>query len=126
MLDDTQRVSFQQAIDHFNAREFFACHDVLEEIWAEVMGVDRDFFQGLIHASVALFHFEGGNLAGARKMHDSAIRYLSHFEDRHYGVDLARFRMEFDECFRPLLGEHQSYPENVILNESLIPQLHIQ
>lgn len=115
---------FSEALGLFNRQEFFACHDVLEEIWSETLSGEREFLQGLIHAAVALFHFSEGNLSGARKMHDSALRYLAPYGDRHRGVDLGRFRMEFDRCFAPLLGEHQSYPGDVEIDSALIPELH--
>ena len=116
---------FQQAIALFNRREFFACHDVLEEIWTETIGPERDFFQGLIHAAVSLFHFSEGNLGGARKMHDSTKRYLEPFEPEHRGINLSKFLSQFDRCFEPLLGSHEKYPTGVELDETLIPELHV-
>jgi Uncharacterized conserved protein len=118
-------VTFQNAVMLFNQQEFFACHDVLEELWASATGVDRDFLQGLIHAAVALFHFSEGNLTGARKIHDSAIRYLSSCGDSMWGVDLNRFRRDFDRCFRSLLGSHVTYPANVVLDHTFIPQIDV-
>jgi uncharacterized protein len=108
----------------FNRREFFACHDLLEELWSETLSEDREFLQGLIHAAVALFHFEESNLTGARKMHDSALRYLAPYGETCFGIDLDRFRAEFDACFAPLLGTHTEYPGSVRLDESRIPKLH--
>jgi len=124
MEDDPHAALFEQAVQLFNEQEFFACHDVLEELWSETLGSDRFFLQGLIHAAVALFHFREGNLAGARKMHDSAVRYLSHYGTSHHGLDLARFREDFDSCFGPLLGTWQEYPFQIRLDLSLIPELH--
>lgn len=117
--------NFAHAMDLFNHQEFFACHDVLEELWSQTLGAEREFLQGLIHAAVALFHFEEGNLGGARKMHDSALRYLAPFGDGFCGIDLDRFRREFDCCFEPLLGTHASYPSNVTLDAARIPRLHL-
>jgi predicted metal-dependent hydrolase len=114
---------FIEAVRLFNEREFFACHDVLEEVWSQTLDDERDFLQGLIHAAVALFHFGEGNLAGARKVHDSAIRYLAGYGDSHAGIDLGRFRADFDVCFEPLLGAHHHYPQGVVLNHELIPML---
>ena len=110
------------AIDLFNRHEFFACHDVLEELWAEAIGPQRDFLQGLIHAAVALHHFTEGNLGGARKMHDSAVRYLAASPADGGGIDLDRFRVDFDRCFAPLLGVHAAYPADVVIDPALIPQ----
>jgi predicted metal-dependent hydrolase len=115
---------FQEAIELFNRQEFFACHDVLEDLWSETLGPERDFLQGLIHAAVALFHFSEGNLGGARKMHDSALRYLSDYGADYCDLDLTRLRSEFDHCFEPLLGAHDRYPAPIELDPVLIPRLH--
>lgn len=124
-MEDQQRQSeFERAVELFNQQEFFACHDVLEEIWSETIGSERDFYQGLIHAAVALFHFSEGNLTGARKMHDSALRYLAAAGSVHCGLDLQRFRTEFDRCFAPLLGHRRDYPDHVHIDESLIPKFN--
>lgn len=123
-MEQQQLAQFHAAIQLFNAGEFFACHDVLEELWSETLGPERAFLQGLIHAAVALFHFSEGNLGGGRKMHDSALSYLSHSGTDHAGVDLTRFRQDFDRCFEPLLGSWRDYPTGVHLDDSLIPQLH--
>lgn len=119
--DDDPRL--KKAIELFNQQEFFACHDELEEIWSETVSEEKTFLQGLIHAAVALFHFSEGNLGGARKMHDSAVAYLSPFKPHCLGIDLETFLVEFDHCFELLLGEHSSYPSNVLIDDSLIPQI---
>jgi len=124
MEQDQQAELFDQAIRLFNTGEFFACHDVLEEVWAETLGPERAFLQGLIHAAVSLFHFGEGNLAGARKMHDSACRYLAPCGPACGGIDLARFRVDFDACLAPLLGPWRDYPQDVFLDESKLPKLH--
>lgn len=112
-----------EAIDLFNTHEFFACHDVLEEVWSETLSDEREFLQGLIHAAVSLFHFTEGNFGGARKMHDSAVRYLSPYQPSCLGIELNGFLKQFDVCFQPLLGKHQTYPTDISVDESLIPKL---
>lgn len=108
----------------FNQHEFFACHDVLEELWSETLSAERNFLQGLIHAAVALFHFSEANLGGARKMHDSAVRYLTPYPPHCLGIDLSRFLTDFDACFAPLLGQHKQYPQGLVIEEQLIPKLY--
>lgn len=112
-----------EAIDLFNQQEFFACHDVLEEIWSETVTEEKTFLQGLIHAAVALFHYTEGNLGGARKMHDSAIRYLTPFQPSCLGIELTQFLQQFDLCLQPLLGRHDSYPAGIRADETLLPTL---
>lgn len=109
----------------FNQREFFACHDVLEEVWSETLD-DREFFQGLIHAAVALFHFGEGNLGGARKMAASTLRYLQQFRPVCRGVDVERLMDDFERCFAELLGPHASYPAGLTLDEARIPVIQLR
>ncbi len=116
----------QQAIELFNEREFFACHDVLEEIWNETFGAERNFYQGLIHAAVSLFHFEGGNLGGARKMYESTVSYLSPYSPQCQGIDLNAFLNDYETCFSELIAPHPTYPSGVMLNEDLIPRMALR
>ncbi len=91
-----------EAVRLFNEQEYFACHDVLEELWGETLGADRDFLHGLLHVAVSLHHLSEGNPAGARKMHASSLRYLSGYGSGFRGVDLDLLRSELRACFEPL------------------------
>lgn len=114
---------YLEGIRLFNERELFECHDVLEELWADVLGHERDFYQGLIQAAVALFHFGEGNLAGAHKLYHSSQRYLQRYGDFYRGVDLAKFRSDLQRCFHELLeaDPRDGYPSHVNLREDTIP-----
>lgn len=114
---------FVEAVELFNAAEFFACHDVLEEIWSEALDDSRDFYQGLIHAAVSLFHFTEGNFGGARKMYDSTLRYLSSYPDHYGGVDLGAFRERYLLCFVPLVNWADGYPRGLVVDPETLPQL---
>ena len=113
---------FLRAIELFDAGEFFACHDVLEDLWSETYSDERDFLQGLIHAAVALHHFEGGNLGGARKMFDSQAKYLRPYQPIFAGVDLVEFQHRMSACFEELL-QAESYPLGVQLDVARIPRI---
>lgn len=108
----------------FNEREFFACHDVFEDLWSELTGPEKTFFQGLIHAAVCLFHFEGSNLGGARKMYGSCVAYLQTFEPEFCGVDVTRLLNDLELCFEELLAPHHGYPHGVTLRSDRIPVMH--
>ena len=43
---------YVEAIELFNQEEFFECHDVLEELWAETQGGEKKFYQGLIQLAI--------------------------------------------------------------------------
>lgn len=122
MASDCHR-RFVEAIRLFNQREFFACHDELEDLWGETLGEDRRFYQGLIHAAVALHHFEEGNLGGARKMYGSSCRYLQPYAPEHAGIDLDLFLQQLQDCFADLLGTGGEYPHGVTLQPDLVPSI---
>ena len=115
---------YLEGIRLFNEHEFFACHDMLEELWTDTLGSERQFYQGLIHAAVALHHFETDNLGGARKMYGSARRYLEPYAAAYLGLDLARFLREFRECFRELIEAGNVYPAGATLDPARVPRLH--
>lgn len=116
---------FAEGIRLFNERDFFACHDELEEVWGETIGEDREFYQGLIHAAVALHHFEEGNLTGARKMYESSRRCLKPYAPTHGGVDLEALLSGLRNCFVVLLISTNEYPTGATLDPVRIPSIHI-
>lgn len=117
---------YLEGVRLFNQREFFACHDALEEVWDQTLGADRSFYQGLIHAAVALHHFEEGNLTGARKMYDSCLRYLRTYGNEHLGLDLHRLRTDMRRCFEDLLVNTGEYPAGVTLDADRVPTLCLE
>ncbi len=123
-MDDPEYPTlYLEGVRLFNEREFFACHDVLEELWTDTLGPERTFYQGLIHAAVSLFHFEEGNLGGARKMYDSTNRYLSPFAPTYMGLDLEGFLRDYQSCFQALLDAGSTWPAEVVLDPEAIPNL---
>jgi uncharacterized protein len=46
----------QRGIGLFNNREFFQCHEGLEEAWTAEVGPRRLFLQALIHLAVGFYH----------------------------------------------------------------------
>ncbi len=72
----------------FNAGEYFACHDVWEELWSDILGEERDFIKGLIHLTVAMHHFSEGNSGGGKKMSRSATAYLGKYPGDYLQLDI--------------------------------------
>ncbi len=110
-----------EGIRLFNEQEFFACHDVFEEFWSELIGPEKTFFQGLIHAAVCLFHFEGNNLTGARKMYGSFRIYVDDFAPEFVGIDVQKLTADMEFCFQDLLAVRSGYPHGLTLKMDRIP-----
>ncbi|PZU98456.1 MAG: DUF309 domain-containing protein [Pseudanabaena sp.] len=56
---------FEEAIALFNSGNYYACHDVFEEIWHNAWQSDRAFYQGIIQIAVGLYHLNNQNWHGA-------------------------------------------------------------
>ena len=89
----------------FNAREFFDAHEVLEDLWNECAQPDRRFYQAVLQAAVALYHFGNGNLRGSVKLFKSARAYMDPYPEVHLGLDRLAFWKQMDVCFAPVFAE---------------------
>ena len=77
------------AIRQFNSREWFECHETLEELWIGETGEVRDFYQGILQIAVALHHWRNGNYGGAISLLDGGVKLLTHVSDACLWVDVA-------------------------------------
>ncbi len=109
----------------FNEEEFYDCHDVLEELWSEIIGEEKKFYQGLIQASVALFHFGNDNLGGARKLYESSRKKLEQYGAHFMGINVEKFLAEMKHCFQELLDAEDMYPADVQLRDDRVPKIEI-
>ncbi len=75
----------------FNRGEYFEAHEVWEELWQDCPSADRRFYQSLIQAAVALYHWGNGNRAGAARLFQSGRRYMEPYRPRYRGLDVDRF-----------------------------------
>lgn len=55
----------------------FRAHEVLEARWKSCPPAERDYWQGLAQAAVAVTHVRRGNTAGARRLAQRAAEHLS-------------------------------------------------
>jgi uncharacterized protein len=84
----------RKGIELFNSRQYFVCHEVLEEIWTPERGPRRLFLQSLIHVAVGLYHRERGNPAGAARQLRKGLRKLESYLPASEGIDTARLHAE--------------------------------
>lgn len=89
---DEPGVIFERGLALFNAGEFFACHEVWEQLWLRSNGREKLFYQGLIQAAVAILHAERGNLRGAVSTWRKARAKLDPLPAHYGGIALGEFR----------------------------------
>ncbi|MDE5412028.1 DUF309 domain-containing protein [Alkalihalobacterium chitinilyticum] len=63
-------------------RDFFECHEVLEEHWKSEEGGKEKVWVGFIQIAVALYHYRRQNFEGAKRMITSALRILEEEKNR--------------------------------------------
>ncbi len=95
--DVVDAAKFQHGLELFNAGSFFDAHEVLEDVWRESQGAEKDFLQAVIQAAVGLHHYSTGNIAGARSLLARASRKLADYPDGYCGIALDGLRLSLEE-----------------------------
>jgi uncharacterized protein len=111
------------AIDQFNNREWFECHETLEDLWMGESGMLRDFYQGVIQIAIALHHWKRDNFEGAMKLLKTGAEFLAKVDPVFMNVDVAgltadskRFKQELE-----ILGQDRMAE----VDRNLIPRMRI-
>jgi uncharacterized protein len=83
-------MQLDEGLELIRRGEFFAAHEVLEDVWREAEPDERDFYQGLVHVAVAWYQAGRGNRVGCERQLEKARRRLSPYAPKHRGVDIDR------------------------------------
>jgi len=117
-------LSYPQAyIDYlvyFHAlRDYFECHEVLEEYWKEHPGDPlARAYVGCIQVAVSLYHQRRGNRAGAVKMLRSALNQLTDSDLHKLGIDATGYRDLLTKRLEQLTDSDYPYEDlNIPLND---------
>ncbi|HTT65260.1 MAG TPA: DUF309 domain-containing protein [Bryobacteraceae bacterium] len=110
---------YVRGIELYCAGEFFACHEVLEELWTPMRGPHRLFLQALIHFAVAFYHQQRRNPAGAERQLRKALRKLEGYLPFYAGVDTAILHKEGQACLRRIVAGEEPAPPRMLLQRLL-------
>jgi predicted metal-dependent hydrolase len=98
-MDDGIFERFRDGISLFNNHSFYKCHDVLEDVWFDVRGSSRRFYQGLIHLAVGFYHITvRENPKGALSQLGKGIEKLSDYKPAFQGVELNNLLQKIEMC----------------------------
>lgn len=103
---------YLRGITHFNQQDFFASHEVWEELWIREQGPARQFYKGLIQAAVSLHHLGRGNLRGARTLSARARTCLTPYRPNYLGLDVDAFLAALEGYLQAFLAGDRPAPEN--------------
>lgn len=101
---------FWQAIEEFNAQDFYACHDTLEVLWMDAVPLDKQFYQGVLQIAVSLYHLGNLNWRGAAILLGEGISRLVEYSPEYHIIDVEKLITESQEI---LLSLQESGPDNV-------------
>ena len=94
---------FREGINKFNSFSFYECHDILEDVWFDVRGSSRRFYQGLIHLAVGFYHIlERENPKGAISQLTKGLDKLKDFKPGFQGVELSSLLDEIEKCIEAI------------------------
>jgi len=79
-----------EAATLYEAGDYFACHEVLEELWREAAGPLRELYRGLIQIVVGLYHVQRGNLVGGRAVLARGLARVERYPSPCVGLDLVQ------------------------------------
>lgn len=82
-------LEFFKALEEFNQRRFFECHETLENLWNAERSDLRRFYQGLLQVGVGYYKIiTRPNYRGALSLLESGAGYLRLFEPSQFGLDV--------------------------------------
>ena len=82
-FDAQALAALHRGLVHFRARDYFAAHDDWEEVWRELSGHRRMFWQAMIQLVVGAYHFTNGNLRGCRGQWQKALQKCVNLSQRN-------------------------------------------
>jgi uncharacterized protein len=107
-------VSLDDGLELIRRGEYFAAHEVLEDVWRAADPEERDFYQGLVHVAVAWYQAGRGNRVGCERQLEKATRRLAPFAPEHRGVDVAATLARVDEAARVVANGSLALPPPVV------------
>jgi hypothetical protein len=79
---------------------YFEAHEELELAWRAAEPPERDFFQGLVHVTVAWYQAGRGNRVGCERQLEKAARRLGPYDPEHRELDVASVLRQVERAAR--------------------------
>ena len=105
---------FQRGLELIRAGEYFEAHEELELAWRAAPAEERDFYQGLVHVTVAWYQAGRGRQVGAERQLAKAARRLGAYAPSHNGVDVASVLAQVESARAVVAGGSLELPPPAI------------
>lgn len=110
---------FIRAIRQFDAGDYFASHETLEELWKQESRPVRDVYKGVLMLAVGLHHNRRGKRKGPLRTFNRAVELLSPFGPYCLGLDIAAVI----DAARRMRKHLAALPEGERVPTHLVPDL---
>jgi hypothetical protein len=104
-------LKLKDAISLFNRREYFECHEALEEIWHEADGEEKTFYESLIRFATG-FHLRlhRRNRQGAINLLTQGLMKIETYRPAYLGINVARLYDDISAHVESLKGTENAEP----------------
>ena len=103
-MSDYNRSRLIAAINKFNQKDYFECHEILEDLWFDVRDSSRDLYQGLLHIAVGFYHLtKKNNFKGTIIQLTKAEEKLGKFPGVIHGIDLVKLLKQVSSIKKRLI-----------------------
>lgn len=116
-------IEYYEFFVSFNEGDYYICHDLLEEMW--MTDKNNLFLKGLLQMSVAIYHYEYGNIKGARHMMKAAHQYLQEYRPSYWGLDLEEVNHFIEQCLFIIPDGIDKVSYNNISSLPKLPDLYL-
>lgn len=115
---------YKKGVWLFNHRHFFECHEILEAQWMDSAGIEKTFYQMIIHAAVAFVHWENGNRKGVLSLqHTFKLKAAAIPASVYMGLDIEDLKQQMAALVEPLRAD-MALPLPP-LNDVTTPTIHV-
>jgi predicted metal-dependent hydrolase len=101
----------QRGLELMRRGEFFEAHEELELAWRAAAPEEKDFFQGLVHFTVAWYQAGRARPVACASQLEKARRRLRPYAPTHRGVDLAAVLTQVDAAAELVAAGNLTLPQ---------------
>ncbi len=101
---------FVEGLELFNKKEYFECHEVIEDLWLKTPSEDRyrDLYKGVIQAAASLYQHGRKIDSGAKGLYQSSVAYLEKYSPKALGLNVDKLIKEMNAFYKD--PEHTAKP----------------
>lgn len=111
------------AVEQFNAREYFDCHETLEALWNADPGPTRILYKGILQVGVGCYHLLRGNCRGALIKLQTGADYLEPFRPRCQTIEVGEL-IDAARTLRAVIVAHD--PDRLAeVDLALLPRVRV-